>query len=148
MGASTGDTLMRLAQSESAALIVFGSDYRTPPGRVEPGTSAQHLLNGGSVAVGIAPAGLRTETDGAIKSIAVPLAGPHNDDSRTTASTLAGRLGANVVESSSGPVDLIVVGSVAGAPAGRIAIGGDVRSELNSARSSVIVLPADSPIAL
>ena len=42
------------------------SDYRTPPGHVEPGTSAQYLLDGGSVAVAIAAAGLRTQLDGAI----------------------------------------------------------------------------------
>src|SRR5689334_16178210 len=40
LGASTGDALAQLAETEGAAMIVFGSDYRTPPGRVEPGTSA------------------------------------------------------------------------------------------------------------
>jgi hypothetical protein len=47
-----------------------------------------------------------------------------------------------VVESRSGPVDLIVVGSQPGAPDGHIVVGGDVRSELYNARSSVLVLPA------
>jgi hypothetical protein len=47
-----------------------------------------------------------------------------------------------VVESPSQPVDLIVVGSQPGAPEGHIVVGGDVRSELNNARSSVLVLPA------
>ena len=42
----------RWPRTEGAALIVFGSDYRTPPGRVEPGGSAQRLLEGGPVAVG------------------------------------------------------------------------------------------------
>jgi hypothetical protein len=43
-------------------------------------------------------------------------------------------------------VDLIVVGSQPDAPAGYVVLGGDVRSELNSARSSVLVLPAGAPV--
>ena len=127
-------------------MVVFGSDYRTAPGHVEPGTSAQHLLDGGSVAVAIAAAGLRTELDGAIRSIAVPLAGPRNDVARETAGALAARLGATVSESRAEPVDLIVVGSQPGAPAGRVVIGGDVRNELTGARSSVLVLAAGVPL--
>jgi len=34
---STGEGLERLAQTEGAAIIVFGSDYRTPPGSAWPG---------------------------------------------------------------------------------------------------------------
>jgi nucleotide-binding universal stress UspA family protein len=145
-GASTGDGLEQLAASEGAKLIVFGSDYRTAPGHVEPGTSAQYLLDGGPVAVAIATAGLRTDFDAAIKSIAVPLAGPQNDEARQTAAALAAKLGATVVEPGAQPVDLIVVGSKPGAPSGHIAIGGDVRTELDRARSSVLVLPAGTPL--
>jgi hypothetical protein len=146
IGAATGARLGQLAESEGASLVVFGSDYRTAPGHVEPGTSAQHLLDGGSVAVAIAPAGLRTQLNGAIRSIAVPLAGPTNDVARETAGALATKLGATLVDSRAEPVDLIVVGSQPGAPAGQIVVGGDVRSELNSARSSVLVLPAGAPV--
>ena len=145
VGASTGKALADLAGDEGATLVVFGSDYRTAPNHVEPGTTAQHLLDGGSVAVAIAPAGLRTEHDGAIKAIAVPIAGPHNDVARETAGALAEKLGATVLRPSDA-VDLIVVGSKPGAPTGRVMIGGDVRTELDNARSSVLVLPADSPI--
>jgi nucleotide-binding universal stress UspA family protein len=146
IGGSTGERLERLAESLGAAVIVFGSDYRTSPGHVEPGTSAQHLLEGGSVAVAIATAGLRTKLDGAIRSIAVPLAGVRNDVARMTAHALAEQLEATVVRSRSEPVDLIVVGSQPGAPRGHVVIGGDVRTELNNARSSVLVLPADTPL--
>jgi len=146
IGASTGETLGELARNEAAPVIVFGSDYRTAPGHVEPGTSAQHLLDGGSVAVAIAAAGLRADANGSIRSIAVPLAGPPNDVARQTARGLADRLGAQLVESSGEPVDLIVVGSQPDAPPGHVVIGGDVRSELDRARSSVLVLPADAPL--
>ena len=82
-------------------MIAFGSDYRTAPGHVEPGTSAQQLLDGGRVGVAIAAAGTRSQLDGAIRSIAVPLAGPHNDVARETAAALSEKLGSTVVESSS-----------------------------------------------
>src|SRR5450755_1893404 len=45
---ATSAGLGALAASESADLIVFGSDYRTPPGRLEPGGSAQGRLGNGS----------------------------------------------------------------------------------------------------
>jgi nucleotide-binding universal stress UspA family protein len=140
-GAATGDRLRELAEREGASAVVFGSDYRTAPGHVEPGTSAQHLLDGGPVPVAIAAAGLRTQTDASITSIAVPLAGPLNEPARRTARALAEKLGAEVVEAPA-PADLLVVGSQPGASDGRVLVGGDVRSELNNARSSVLVLPA------
>jgi nucleotide-binding universal stress UspA family protein len=146
VGASTGDALAQLAGSEGASLVVFGSDYRTAPNHIEPGTTAQRMLDGGSVAVAIAPAGLRTNANGTIKSIAVPIAGPHNDVARETASALAEKLGAEVVPASDS-VDLIVVGSQPDAPSGHVVVGGDVRHELDNARSAVLVLPADGPLA-
>lgn len=146
ISASTGEGLGQLAEREGASLIVFGSDYRTAPGHVEPGSSAQYLLDGGSVAVAIAPAGLRTELGAEIRSIAVPLAGPTNNVAREVADSLATSLGATVVASSSDQVDLIVVGSQPQAPPGHIVLGGDVRSELDRARASIVVLPAGTPL--
>jgi hypothetical protein len=63
-----------------------------------------------------------------------------------TAHALADQLDATVVRAPREPVDLIVVGSQPGAPQGHVVIGGDVRAELNSARSSVLVLPAETPL--
>jgi len=146
IGASTGEVLGELAQREGASIVVFGSDYRTPPGRAEPGTSAQRMLEGGPVAIAVAAAGLRAKPDSAIRSIAVPFAGPVNDDARATAAALALKLGATVVDADAGSVDLIVVGSHAGAPPGRVTVAGEVRTELGSARSSVLVLPAETRI--
>jgi nucleotide-binding universal stress UspA family protein len=146
VGASTGEVLAGLAQQEGASIIVFGSDYRTPLGRAEPGTSAQRLIEGGPVAIAVAAAGLRAKGITAIQTIAVPFAGPVNDDARATAASLAAKLGATVVDADAGSVDLIVVGSQSGAPSGRVVVAGDVRNELNSARSSVLVLPAETRI--
>jgi hypothetical protein len=146
VGAATGDVLGELAQREGASIVVFGSDYRTPLGRAEAGTSAQRLLEGGPVAIAVAAAGLRAKPDSAIRSIAVPYAGPVNDDARATAAALAAKLGATVVDAHADPIDLIVVGSHEGAPPGRVTVAGEVRTELNSARSSVLVLPAETRV--
>jgi nucleotide-binding universal stress UspA family protein len=145
--ASTGEGLEMLATSEQASLIVFGSDYRTSPGRSEPGATAQRLLEGGPVPIAVASAGLRTQPEKAIESIAV--FGPDPDPAATqTAEVLAEKFGAQVVPLGAGSVDLIVVGSQPGSTPGRIALGGSARSELNSARSSALILPRDVPVLL
>jgi nucleotide-binding universal stress UspA family protein len=146
IGGGTGEGLGGLAAELGASIIVFGSDYRTPLGRAEPGTSAQRLLEGGSTAIAVAAAGVRAKADGAIRSIAVPFAGIVVDRARATAGALAAVIGAEVVDANSDGIDLIVVGSREGAPAGRVLVEGEVRNELNSARSSVLVLPAETRI--
>jgi len=142
---STGQGLEQLAEAEQASVIVFGSDYRTPPGRAEPGTTAQRLLEGGSAAIAVAAAGLRTRTDAGIETIAV--AGGADTTARDTAEVLAAKLGAEIVDLGP-PVDLIVVGSQPGASARRITLSGSTRSLLNTARGSVLVLPSGVAIEL
>src|SRR5437588_13095776 len=108
LSGSTREGLEQLAASEGAALIVFGSDYRTPPGHAEPGNTAQHLLECASVAIAVAVAGLRPETDATIDSITV--SAPDGDAAaQQTADALAGKLGATVA-TGDGDADLIVVG--------------------------------------
>jgi nucleotide-binding universal stress UspA family protein len=142
---STGEGLEQLAEREGATMIVFGSDYRTPPGHAEPGNTAQHLLDGARVAIAVAAAGLRTDKDGSIASIAV--SGPDAEAAATdTAHTLAEKIGASLLDGSDGPVDLIVVGS--SAPAGRVGLSGAARSQLNSVRGSVLVVPRGTPVQL
>src|ERR1700761_1494912 len=105
---STSAGLARLAADEGAELVLFGSDYRTPPGHVEPGASAQGILEGGAVAVGVAQAGLRGAAE-------------------QTAQSLAAALGAEIVSGGS-EADLILVDSQPDAPAGRVALGGATRA--------------------
>jgi nucleotide-binding universal stress UspA family protein len=145
--ASTGEGLTQLAEAEEAALVVFGSDYRTPPGSVEPGASAQHMLEGGPVAVAVAPAGLRANADHAIRKIAL-FADDTDAAARETLDALASKLGAEKLEPGERGVDLLVVGSQLTAPEGRIALSGSARSFLGSARSAVIVVPKGKPVAL
>jgi nucleotide-binding universal stress UspA family protein len=142
---STGEGLEELAEADEASAIVFGSDYRTSPGRAEPGTSAESLLDGGTVAIAVAAAGLRSVGDAEIASIALAPGG--DSAAGDTVEALAARLGADTVELDGSPVDLIVVGSQPGAAPGRIALSGATRTLLNSAaRGSVLVLPAGAPL--
>jgi nucleotide-binding universal stress UspA family protein len=144
---STGEGLEQLAEAEQASVIVFGSDYRTPPGRAEPGTSAQRLLEGGSVAIAVAAAGLRSLGGAGISSIAVStVAG--DTAARETADGLAAKLGASIVDLGGAEVDLIVVGSQPGASSRRITLSGSTRTMLNAARGSVLVLPSGDPVRL
>ena len=144
---STGEGLEQLAEAEEASVIVFGSDYRTPPGRAEPGTSAQRLLDGGTVAIAVAAAGLRTETDAGIGSIGVVSAGG-DLAARQSAEALSAKLGATIVELGPPSIDLIVVGSQPNGSSRRITLSGASRTVLNTARGSVLVLPLATVLRL
>jgi nucleotide-binding universal stress UspA family protein len=144
---STGEGLEQLAEAEHASVIVFGSDYRTPPGRAEPGTSAQRLLEGGSVAIAVAAAGLRSRGDAGIGSIAVSAA-DGDRAAQESAEALAGKLQAKIVELGPPTVDLIIVGSQPSATSRRITLSGATRTMLNSARGSVLVVPSGTPVRL
>jgi nucleotide-binding universal stress UspA family protein len=144
---STGEGLITLARDEGASVVVFGSDYRTPPGRAEPGNTAQRLLDGGPVAVAVAAAGLRALEEAAIASIVV--FGSEEDPAVTqTAEALAAKLGASVVGPGAGRADLIVVGSSPSRGEGRTGLSGLHRSQLNTALGSVLVVPAGTPLSI
>ncbi len=145
MSGSTWEGLEQLAESEGAALIVFGSDYRTPPGHAEPGNTAQHMLEGAPVAIAVAAAGLRTDKDKTIGSVSVA-AGNADTAAIDTAKALAESLGASLNGQEDGAADLFVVGSPG--PAGRIGLSGLTRTQLNSARGSVLVVPHGTPVTL
>ncbi len=145
-GTTTGAGLEALAESEGASIVVFGSDYRTPPGHAEPPNSAQRLLEIGTTGIGVAAAGLRADPDATIGSIAV-LQVDGDDAAAQTAGTLAARLGARIVAAGAPAADLIVVGSQPGAPAGRIALSGSARSQLDASRGSVIIVPSGKALA-
>jgi nucleotide-binding universal stress UspA family protein len=144
---STGEGLEQLAAAEGASVIVFGSDYRTAPGRAEPGTTAQRLLEGGSVAIAVAAAGLRSMPDAGIASIALA-PGDHDPAARESAEALAAKLGAKIVDSDPPMIDLLIVGSPPNAVPQRIALSGATRSMLNTARGSVLVIPSGGAVRL
>jgi nucleotide-binding universal stress UspA family protein len=144
-GATTGEGLEQLASAEGASVIVFGSDYRTPPGHAEPPASAQRLLEIGGTAIGVAAAGLRADPAAKIGSVAVL---PGDDAAQQTADALVAKLGASVVTGEAPAADLIVVGSQPGAPAGRVALSGSARTMLDASRGSVLVVPSGKPLQI
>jgi nucleotide-binding universal stress UspA family protein len=142
---STSAGLAQLAASEHADLVVFGSDYRTPPGRVEPQGSAQGLLDGGTVAVAVAAAGLRTRDGAGLTSVSV--ASSEEDGAASqTARALVAATGAELVPGRS-DADLIVVDSRPGAAEGQVALDGATRGRLDSARGSVLIVGRGTPLA-
>ncbi len=147
LSASTGAGLEELAEDEGASLVVFGSDYRTPPGHAEPPTSAQRLLEIGSIGIAVAAAGLRANRDAAIRSIAV-LPAEADDAAQRTGEALAAKLGASVTVAEPPTADLIVVGSQPGTPPGRVALGGAARTMLDASLGSVLIVPAGTPVTL
>jgi nucleotide-binding universal stress UspA family protein len=137
--ASTGEGLIELAARQGADLVVFGSDYRTAPGSVQPGTSARRLLNGGPVAVAIAPADLRSRSSVGIARIGV--LGEGDDAATATAESLAAALGASVVEADGRTIDLLVVGSRPETPQGKVMLSAASEYEIETAGHPVLVVP-------
>jgi nucleotide-binding universal stress UspA family protein len=140
MSASTPAGLRELAEREQADLIVFGSEYRTSPGHLQPGTSAQTLLEGGPIAIALAPAGLKDVAAPAISSIAV--VGEDGDPGpRETADSLAAAFDATIVPRAEDGAGLVVIGSKPGTAAGRVGLSAAARYLIELVRCPVLALP-------
>ncbi len=137
--ASTADGLRELAVAQGAELIVFGSEYRTAPGHVDPQATARRLLEGGPVALALAPAGYATN-DRDVLTIR-PISEDGDPCTRETADAFARALGAEVVDRASGEADLLVVGSKPGTVNGRVTISAAAEYLIELSRVPVVVLP-------
>jgi nucleotide-binding universal stress UspA family protein len=144
--ASTGEGLWELAERTSADAVVFGSDYRVPAGSVRPGTSAQRLLEGGPVAVAVAPAGLRDRPALRIARVGI-LAEPGDEAADETAGTLARALGAVAAEPGEARVDLLVAGSRAEAAPGQVRLSAAAEYSIETSGRPVLVVPRGRPVA-
>jgi nucleotide-binding universal stress UspA family protein len=138
VNASTPDGLRQLAEREHADVVVFGSDYRTAEGAVQPQSSAQRLLNGGPAAVAIAPAGMRSRSSAKVAKIGV-IAERGDSAPAETAQSLAAALGATVTEPGE-EVDLLVVGSSATAENRRVTLSAAAEYAVETATSPVIAV--------
>jgi nucleotide-binding universal stress UspA family protein len=136
---STPEGLAGLAERIGAKAIVFCSDSHTAPGHVTIGNSAERLLNGGSVAVGIAPVGL-SSSDRIKRIVAVSEAGGAGG-AQATARALAGALGAEVVPVANEQADLLVIDSRAQAQPGRVSISSSAEHLIEVATAAVLVVP-------
>jgi nucleotide-binding universal stress UspA family protein len=140
LSASTGEGLRRLAEREEADVVVFGSEYHTAPGHVQPGTSAERLLAGGPVAVAIAPCNFRAQGDFEIHNVGVIPAGGDLAAS-ATARVLAHEAGARVADSLDEPIDFLVVGSRPEAPVHHAMVSAAAAYAIETARCPVLVVP-------
>jgi nucleotide-binding universal stress UspA family protein len=139
LSGSTGEGLWGLAEREGADLVVFGSDWHTAPGHVQPGQSALRMMEGGPVSIAIAAAGLRDRSDAALRTIA--LAGGEVDSAaRTTAERLAARAGTPLALPSQDGLDLLVVGSRPGTPEGRVSVSAAADYVVDTTIASVLIV--------
>jgi nucleotide-binding universal stress UspA family protein len=136
---STPAGLRALADREGAGTVVFCSDSHTAHGHVAVGNSAQQLLEGGPVAVAIAPVGLADTPEVSVQQIVA--VGDADGGARATADALAAALGANVAPVVNESADLLVVDSRAEADSGRVAISASAAHLVEIASCSVLVLP-------
>jgi nucleotide-binding universal stress UspA family protein len=144
--ASTPDGLAELAAAQSADILVFGSDYRTARGAVMPQRSAQRLLEGGEVALALAPADFRSRP---VRVRRVGVLDSDGDDApQATAAALAEALGAALTDPSDGPVELLVVGSRPGTPPGRLELSAAAEYAIETAYSPVLAVPRGRPVEL
>jgi nucleotide-binding universal stress UspA family protein len=139
LSASTSEGLRALAVETQADLVVFGSEYRTAPGHVDPQATARRLIDGGPIAIALAPSGF-TDHERVVGRIAAideggdPCVGE-------TAEALAARLGAVISDSATSDIGLLVIGSKPGTVTGRIRISAAAEYLIELARCPVLVLP-------
>jgi nucleotide-binding universal stress UspA family protein len=135
---STPSGLSALAEREDASVVVFCSDSHTANGHVSVGNSAAQLLEGGPVAVAIAPVGL---ADSEVHVPAIVAIGDADGGARVTADALAAALGATVAPVANDEAGLLVVDSRPEAEQGRVAISASAAHLVEIATCSVLVLP-------
>jgi hypothetical protein len=146
LSASTPQGLKELAVKEEAQGIVFGSAYRTTPGHVYPQQSAERLLEGGPLAVALAPAGFVEHANGSVTSVAA--VDEEGDTSAAqTAASLAAKLGATVEQRPSPGAGLLVVGSKAPAVQGTVLISAASAYLVELSRCPTVVLPRGVALA-
>ncbi len=144
---STPAGLRALAERIGADVVVFCSDSHTATGRVSIGNSAGRLLEGGPVAVAIAPVGFAESGNDSIKRVAAVGDGADPGVS-ATAQSLADALGASVAAAGEENLDLLVIGSRPDAPEGTLALSAASENLVEEARSAVLAVPRGVSLAL
>lgn len=140
---STPEGLSALAARVGADAIVFCSDSHTAPGHIGVGNSAQRLLEGGTAAIAIAPAGFASSERARIERVLVAGDGAAHD----TASSLAQALDAELSTASEEPKSLLVVGSRPEAEPGHVSVSAASENMIEVAACPVLVVPRDRALA-
>jgi hypothetical protein len=138
---STPEGLAGLATEIGAQAIVFCSDSHTAHGHVTVGNSAERLLNGGRVAVGIAPVGLYEQGIREVRRIVAVGEAGGDGSAQATAQSLASALSAEVVPVADDRADLLIIDSRPEAEQGRVSLSTSAGRLIEIATSPVLVLP-------
>ena len=141
---STPEGLRVLAERVGAQAIVFCSDSHTAKGHIAIGNSARRLLEGGRLAVGIAPAGF-AQQEPRLQLIAFS-----GDDlgAQVTADSLAAATGASVTSVADDSADLLVIASRPEVEQGQVALSAAAENLIEGvARCPVFVLPRGSQLS-
>jgi nucleotide-binding universal stress UspA family protein len=153
-GVLAGRALHRLARKESAELLVVGSSHRGPTGRTMLGGQTLAALNGSSCAVGIAPRGYGM-AEPEVRVVGVGDAGTAESGlAIATARELAERHGAALevravtdgdpaeeLATLAERLDLLVLGSRAYGPSGRLLSGSTSMQLARRAACPLLVVP-------
>jgi nucleotide-binding universal stress UspA family protein len=137
---STPEGLRVLAEQVGADVIVFCSDSHTAQGHIAIGNSAQRLLDGGAIAIAIAPAGLARRAEQRMQRI-VAVGEVGGNGARATAEALAGSIGATVVPVADASADLLVIDSRPEAESGRVWLSSSAAHLIEIATCPVLVVP-------
>jgi nucleotide-binding universal stress UspA family protein len=140
---STPDGLRALAERIGAEAIVFCSDSHTAQGHIAVGNSARRLLEGGPVAIAIAPAGFAKSAAARVRNVGVVGDG----SAHATAESLARALGAEVVAADHQRVDALIVGSRPEADEGRVSISAASENLIEIATCPVLVVAHGSALS-
>jgi nucleotide-binding universal stress UspA family protein len=143
---STPQGLATLAAQEGANVVVFCSDSHTAKGHVAIGNSAERLLNGGNVAIAIAPVGLGARVEGAQVKQVVAI-GDADGGARETAESLSAALGATVAPVVNDATDLLVIDSRNGAEPGRVSLSSSASHLIETVTCPVLVVPRAGKLA-
>lgn len=141
---STPEGLRALAERVGAQAVVFCSDSHTAKSHISIGNSARRLLEGGRLAVGIAPAGFAQE------NARVHLVAFNGDDpnAQATADALAAAIGASVTSVADESADLLVIGSRPEAEQGQVALSAAAENLIEGVvRCPVLVLPRGTQLS-
>lgn len=138
---STPQGLQALAERVGANVIVFCSDSHTAPGHIAIGNSAQRLLDGGTVAIGLAPAGYAQSSEGRRPQVIAATGDGEDPSSRVTAQALATALGATFSDTVDESADLLVVGSRPEVDDGKVGLSSATQNQIEElATHPVLVL--------
>jgi nucleotide-binding universal stress UspA family protein len=140
LSGSTAQGLRDLALERAAEVIVFGSEYRTARGHLDPQPTARRLLDGGRVAIALGPAGF-AEQSAEPPGLIAAVSEDGDPCARETAESLADGLGADVEERATREAGLLVVGSMPGTVMGRVRISAAAEYLIELAGCPVLVLP-------